>query len=108
MKRVGGGLRFRDTPAPLHGFPGCQPPCSMLSVDQIEFNSASTEGVKVLVAQSCLTLFDPIDCSPPGFSVHGLIQARTLEWVAIPFSRGSSQPGDGTQVSRIVCRFFIL
>ena len=47
--------------------------------------------VKVLVAQSCLTLCDPIDCSPPGSSVRGILQARILEWVAIPFSRGSSQ-----------------
>ena len=44
------------------------------------------------VIQLCLTLFDPIDGSPPGSSVHGIVQARILEWVAIPFSRGSSQP----------------
>ena len=44
----------------------------------------------VLVAQSCLTLCDPMDCSPPGSSVHGILQARTLEWVVIAFSRGSS------------------
>ena len=61
--------------------------------------------VCVLVAQSCLTLWDPIDCSPPGSSVHGLLQARLLEWVAIPFSRRSSQPRDWTQVSHIVDRF---
>ena len=42
--------------------------------------------MKVLVAQSCLTLHDPMDCSPPGCSVHGILQARTLEWVAISFS----------------------
>ena len=45
---------------------------------------------KVFVAQSCPTLCDPVDCSPPGFSVHGILQARTLQWVAISFSRGSS------------------
>ena len=39
------------------------------------------------VAQSCPTLFDPVDCSPPGSSVHGILQARILEWVAISFSR---------------------
>ena len=50
--------------------------------------------VKVLVAQLCLTLCDPMDCSPPGSSAHGILQARVLEWVAIPFSRGSSQPRD--------------
>ena len=44
-------------------------------------------------AQSCPTLCDPLDCSPPGFSVHGISQARLLEWVAISFSRRSSQPG---------------
>ena len=42
------------------------------------------------VAQSCPTLRDPVDCSPPGSSVHGILQARILEWVAISFSRGSS------------------
>ena len=47
---------------------------------------------KVLVAQSCPTLCDPMDCSPPGSSVHGILQARILEWGAISFSRGSSQP----------------
>ena len=46
--------------------------------------------VKVLAAQSCLTLCDPTDCSPPGSSVHGILQAGTLEWVARPSSRRSS------------------
>ena len=45
---------------------------------------------KVLVAQSCPALCSPMDCSPPGSSVHGVLQARILEWVTIPFSRGSS------------------
>ena len=49
---------------------------------------------------------DPMDCSPPDSSVHGILQARTLEWVAISFSRGSSQPRDQTQVSRIAGGFF--
>ena len=49
-----------------------------------------------LVAQSCPTLCDPTDCSPPDSSVHWISQARILEWVAIPFSRGSSQPRDRT------------
>ena len=48
------------------------------------------EGVKVKVAQSCPTLCDPMDCSLPHSSVHGIFQARVLEWVAISFSRGSS------------------
>ena len=60
----------------------------------------------MLVTQSCPTLCDPMDCSPPGSSVHGIFQARILEWVAISFSRGSSQPRDGTQVSCTAGRFF--
>ena len=54
-----------------------------------------------LVAQSCLTLCDPTDYSPPGFSAHWILQARILEWVAMPSSRGSSQPRDRTQVSHM-------
>ena len=60
------------------------------------------------VTQSCPTLCDPMDCSPPGSSVHGILQARILEWVAISFSRGPSQPRDQTQVSRIAGRRFNL
>ena len=60
------------------------------------------------VAQLCPTLCDPMDYSPPGSSVHGILQARILEWVAISFSRGSSQPRDWTQVSSIVGRHFNL
>ena len=59
---------------------------------------------KVKVAQLCSTLCIPIDCSLPSSSVHGILQARILEWVAVPFSRGSSQPRDWTQVSRIADR----
>ena len=63
----------------------------------------------VLVTQSRLTLCDPIGCSPPGFSVRGIPQARILEWVAIPFFRGSSGCRDRTWVWKISCtagRFF--
>ena len=56
---------------------------------------------EVKVAQSCPTLCDPVD-----YTVHGILQARILEWGAFPFSRGSSQPRDRTQVSRIANRFF--
>ena len=59
-----------------------------------------------LIAQLCPTLCDPIDCSPPSSSVHGISLARRLEWVAISFCRGSSQSRDGTEVSCIVGRFF--
>ena len=51
--------------------------------------------------QSYLTLHDPVDYSPPGSSVHGILQARILEWIAIPSSRGSSQPSDQTHISHI-------
>ena len=53
--------------------------------------------------QSCPTLCNPMDCSPSGSSLHGILQARKLEWLAIPFSRGSSQPRDQTQASYISC-----
>ena len=71
----------------------------------------SQAGIKIKwseVAQSCLTLCNPVDCSPPGSSIHGILQARVLEWVAISFSRGSSWPRDRTQVSRIVGKRFNL
>ena len=58
------------------------------------------------VAQSCQTLCDPMDCSLPGSSVHGVFQAIVLEWIDISFSRGSTQPKDQTWVSRIVDRCF--
>ena len=62
----------------------------------------------MLFTQSCPILCDPMDCSLPGSSVHGILQARILEWVAIPFSRGSYQPRDQTQVSCIAGRFFTI
>ena len=65
-----------------------------------QINSASE------ATQSRPTLFDPMDCSLPGASVHGIFQAIALEWIAISFSSGSSRPRDGTQVSRIVDRHF--
>ena len=66
----------------------------------------------MLYAQSlhlCLTLCSPVDYSPPGSSVHGILQARILEWVALPFFRGSSWPRDRTCISCVSCiagRFF--
>ena len=59
--------------------------------------------LQVKVAQLCLTLCDSMDCR-----VHGILQTRILEWVAFPFSRGSSQPRDRTQVSRIAGGFFTI
>ena len=64
--------------------------------------------VCVVVAQSCPTLCNPMDCSSPGSSAHGILQVRILEWVVIPFSRGSSQPRDWTWVSCIAGRFFTI
>ena len=63
---------------------------------------------KVLVTQSCPTLYDPMDCSPPSSSVHGILQARILECVVIPFSRGSPQTRDWSQVSHIAGIFFTI
>ena len=64
----------------------------------------------VLVTQSCLTLCDPLDCSPPGSSIHGIFQARILEQVAISFARGIFLTRDRTHVSCVSCiagRFLI-
>ena len=57
--------------------------------------------LRVKLAQLCLTLHDPMD-----YTVHGILQARILEWVAFPFSRESSKPRDRTQVSHIAGKFF--
>ena len=57
---------------------------------QIDGETKETKDMKVLVPQSCLTLCNPMNCNPPGSSIHGILQARILEWVAIPFSKGSS------------------
>ena len=64
--------------------------------------------MKMLVTQSCLTLCDHMDCSPPGSSVHGILQARILEWVANSSSRGSSWPRDWTHISCTEGRFFTI
>ena len=58
-----------------------------------------SQKVNVLVTESCLTLCDPTNCNPPGSSVHGILRARILEWVAIPFSRGSLPPRNRIRVS---------
>ena len=71
-------------------------------------NLKSWETNCCLVPKLCPTLCDHMDCSPPGSSVHGILQARILEWVVSSFSRGSSRPRDLTQVSHIVGRRFNL
>ena len=69
---------------------------------ELKANSFSGRPVcKVKVTQSCPTLCNRID-----YTVHGILQARILEWLAFPFSKGSSQPKDGTQVSCIAGGFF--
>ena len=72
-----------------------------LSSDQHIDNYFSLQLQKVKVTQSCLTLCDPMD-----YTVHGLLQARVLERVAFPFSRGSFQPRDQTRVSGVAGGFF--
>ena len=81
----------------------CNSPNNFSSYHELLIAKSESE-----VAQSCPTLCDPMDCSLPGFSIHGILQARVLEWVTISFSRGSSQPGDRTWVSHIVGRRFNL
>ena len=75
--------------------------CHIALVFSYKMNTCPEYCLKVKVSQSCLTIYDPID-----YTVHGILQARILEWVAFPFSRGSSQPRDRTQVSCIADRFF--
>ena len=58
---------------------------------------------RVLLPQSCLTLCDPVDCSPPGSFVHGILRIRILQWVAMRSSRASSQPRDWTCISYVSC-----
>ena len=83
-RKAPSGEAARETKPEVSGLP-----------DQMELS----ENMIVLAAQSCPTLRNPTDCSPTGSSVHGISQARILEWVAIPFSRGSSQSRDQTWVT---------
>ena len=66
--------------------------------------SVKSSQSRSVVSDSC----DPMDCSPSGSSVHGILQGGILEWVAVPFSRGSSQPRDRTHVSCIAGRLLTL
>ena len=68
--------------------------CSMTHRNKEEYMIPALKELIGEVAQSCPTLCDPTDCSLPGSSIHGIFQARVLEWVAISFSRGPSQPRD--------------
>ena len=71
-------------------------------------HSSTPDPTCVCFAQSCPTLCDPMDCSLPGFSVHGILQGRIREWIAVSFSRGSSWTRDWTLVSCIEGRFFTI
>ena len=81
---------------------GCQFPT------RYETRIPCIRGQCVLVTQLCPILCDPKDCSPPGSSGHGILQARILEWIATPFSGGSSRPRDWTRVSCIASKFFTI
>ena len=93
----------------VQGWVTSQPKSHWWSVDVIEclpLPCGCSFKVKVLVAQLCLTLWGPVDCNPPGSSVHGISQARIVEWVVILFSRGSSCPRAQTHVSCLAGRSF--
>ena len=66
----------------------------MIKVTDLEMGRLKKQNVKALIPQLCPTLWDPVDYSPPGSSIYGILQVGILEWVAIPFSKGSSQPRD--------------
>ena len=99
-RRRGPGLR-KDCQG--HSPPSSPPPASYCSKMSFYFLSFVCACVCAKLLQLCLTLCDPMDSSPPGSSVHGILQARILEWVAMPSSRGSSRPRDRTCVSYISC-----
>ena len=73
----------------------------MVSISPLVFNFNVCMHTKLL--QSCLTLCNSMDCSPSGSSIHGILQARIVEWVAMPSSRGSSQSRDWTHASYVSC-----
>ena len=85
---------------------GVKPLYTVVLVSALQQSESTICCVLCLVAQPCLPLCAPMDCSLPGSSAHGILQARILEWVAMPSSRGSSQPRDQTQVSHMAGRFF--
>ena len=93
-EKLAGGTMVISLPSGLYQLGGTEQ-----VTDQFIF--ISMEKVKVKGTQSCPTLCDPMD-----YTVNGILQARILEWVAVPFSRGSSQPRSQTWVSCIAGRFF--
>ena len=96
--------RLSEKPVTKNGTGVADSPSYVTSLHGVEWSEVKWSEV----AQSCLTLCDPMDCSPPASSVHGIFQARILEWVAISFSRGSSRPRGQTWVSCIAGRCFTI
>ena len=94
---------YHSYPSPVDGHWGCFHLLPIISNTVYEhlYISLCVKKVEVKVTQSCLTL-----CNRMDYTVPGILQAKILEWVAFPFSRGSSQPRDQAQVSRIAGRFF--
>ena len=82
------------------GLPGGDT-CILIADSHCCTAETNTVCVRAQLLQSCLTLHDPTDCSPSGFSVRGILQAKILEWVAMLSSRGSSPPRDQTCVSYV-------
>ena len=86
----------------------------MYGAESLGYPLETLTALLICCACNCLSRFshiwlcNPMDCSPSDSSVHGILQARILEWVAIPFSRGSSWSRDQSQVSRIAGRFFTI
>ena len=99
-----------DTHSFCYVYLPCSRDCAVIKYQLLGHYSMSTGTlectVKVLVAQSCLIFCNPVDCSLPVSTVHGILQARILEWIAIPFSRRSSRHREWTWVSHIAGRFF--
>ena len=90
---------MRKTESRLHGVI----PHKRLSHSKRGSHLSPEKTLHAALPQLCLTLCYPLDCSPAGSSVHGILQARILEWVAMPSSRGSSRPRNQTHVSYISC-----
>ena len=106
----GSGQDFLISPLHISGLlKGLSTASGLLPVGMVCVTSLLVCACTCSLAQSCLTLCDPLDCSLPGSSVHGIFQARILEWVAISSSRGSSQPSNRTHVSCIsyIGRWFL-
>ena len=74
-----------------------------MEVGDLEFAAFKFACIHAQSLRSCMILCNPMDCSPLRSSVHGILQARVLEWVALSYSRGSSQPRDRTHITYVSC-----